>query len=120
MSCMLGSVFSEVCSPCSWISGIRDVSPTPSAGVALRSGVALGMGATLGVGAALRLGVVLALVLCSIVAGLTEDRIWIIFSFRKVLKLRRVRAYIKKFAIMFRYVRLRHTTIILLGITKYD
>ena len=112
MSCMLGSVFSEVCSPCSWVSGIRDVSPTPSAGVTLtlRSGVALGMGATLGVGAALRLGVVLALVLCSIVAGVTKDRIWIIFSFRNVLKLRRVKAYIKKFAIMFRYARLRHGT----------
>ena len=45
---MLGSVFSEVCSPCNWISEIRDVSPTPSAGVTVRSGIALGMGATLG------------------------------------------------------------------------
>ena len=71
MSCMLGSVFSEVCSPCSWISEIRDVSPTPPAGVALRSGVRV----ALGMGTALRLGVVIALVLCSIVAGLTEDRI---------------------------------------------
>ena len=43
-------------------------------------------------------------------AGLTKDRIWLIFSFRKALKLRRVRAYIKKFAIMFKYVRLRQAT----------
>ena len=52
----MGFVFSEVCSLSSWISGIRGVLPTPSAGVTLRSGVVVGMGATLGVGAALRLG----------------------------------------------------------------